>query len=197
MTLTRGRYDRPGTSGGEEAATKAAKGRLAAFAVAVAGSAVLGLVAGLVWAAVAPRPLLQEVGPGEAQLVSAESSAFIIADAWFCLIAVVGGLITGVLGYRLLVRRAGWVAAAGLIVGAVAAALLTLWIGEQIGLSGYNTHLAYAPAGTTFRASLSLGAKSALAFWPMVTSLIIALAESGGRRRAQPEVQTEGDTVYP
>jgi hypothetical protein len=165
--------------------------------VAVAGTAVLGLAAGVIWAAVAPRPLLQEIGPGEAQVVSPESSAFITADAWFCLIAVVGGLITGVLGHRLLVRRAGWVAAAGLIAGAVAAALLALWIGEQIGLSGYNTQLAYARAGTTFRASLSLGAKSALAFWPMITSLIIALAESGGRRRAQVEAQTDGDTVYP
>jgi hypothetical protein len=165
--------------------------------VAVAGSAALGLLAGLVWAAVAPRPLLREVGPGEAQLVSPESSAFITADAWFCLIAVAGGLVTGVLGHRLLVRRAGWVAAAGLIVGAVAAALLALWIGEQIGLSGYNTHLAYASAGTTFRASLSLGAKSALAFWPMITSLIIALAESGGRRRPETEVQPDGDAVFP
>jgi hypothetical protein len=153
----------------------------------VAGSAVLGLVAGLIWAAVAPRPLLQEVGPGEAQLVSAESSAFITADAWFCLIAVVGGLITGILGYRLLVRRAGWMAAAGLIAGAVAGALLALWVGENLGLSGYTHQLALAPAGTLFRGSLALGAKSALAFWPLITSLVIALAESGGRRQARGE----------
>jgi hypothetical protein len=155
--------------------------------VAVAGTAVLGLAAGVIWAAVAPRPLLQEIGPGEAQVVSPESSAFITADAWFCLIAVVGGLITGVLGYRLLVRRAGWVAAAGLIIGAAAAALLALWLGENVGLSGYNTQLAFARAGTLFRGSLALGAKSALAFWPMITSLIIALAESGGRRQARGE----------
>ena len=46
----------------------------------------LGVAAGLIWAAVAPRALLQEVGHGEAQLVNAESSAFILADGWFCLI---------------------------------------------------------------------------------------------------------------
>src|SRR5215472_3850248 len=84
-------------------------GRSGAFAAGLAGSAVLGLVAGLVWAAVAPRPLLQQVAPGEAQLLNAESGAFITADAWFCLITAVGGVITGALGYRLLVRRAGWV----------------------------------------------------------------------------------------
>src|SRR5690242_21958246 len=99
------------------------KGRLAAFAAALAGSAVLGVAAGLIWAAVAPRALLQEVGHGEAQLVNTESAAFILADAWFCLIAAIGGALTGIAGYRLLVRREGWIAAAGLVLGAVAASL--------------------------------------------------------------------------
>ena len=152
---------------------------------ALAGSAVLGVAAGLIWAAVAPRALLQQVGPGEAELVNAESNAFIVADAWFCLIIVLGGAITGVVGYRLLVRRAGWTAAAGLVLGAVAAALLALWIGENIGLGTYNHLLAASPAGAFFHASLALGAKSALAFWPGLTSVVILLAEYGGRRAAE------------
>jgi hypothetical protein len=153
--------------------------------VALAGSAVLGIVAGLVWAAVAPRPLLQEIARGEAQVVNAETSAFIVADAWFCLIVAVGGLITGVLGYRVLVRRAGWVATAGLVLGAVAAALLAMWVGEQVGLGTYNHLLAASPVGTLFHASLALGAKSSLAFWPLLTSVVILLAESGARRADQ------------
>jgi hypothetical protein len=153
--------------------------------VALAGSAVLGIAAGLVWAAVAPRPLLQEIARGEAQVVNAETSAFIVADAWFCLIVAVGGLITGVLGYRLLVRRAGWVATAGLVLGAVAAALLAMWVGEQVGLGTYNHLLASSPVGTFFHASLSLGAKSSLAFWPLLTSAAILLAASGARRADQ------------
>ena len=161
------------------------KGRLAAFTAALAGSAVLGVVAGLIWAAVAPRALLQEVGSGGAQVVNAETGAFIAADAWFCLITAVGGLITGIAGYRLLVRRAGWTAAAGLVLGAVAAALLTLWTGEHIGLGTYNHLLAASPDGTFFRASLALGAKSALAFWPGLTCLVILLAEYGSRRSAE------------
>jgi hypothetical protein len=158
------------------------KGRLAAFAAALAGSAVLGVVAGLIWAVVAPRALLQEVSHGEAQVVNSESSAFVAADGWFCLIVVLGGLITGLAGYRLLVRPAGWIAAAGLVVGAVAAVLLTLWTGENIGLGTYNHLLATSPDGTFFHASLALGAKSALAFWPGFTSLVVLLAEYGGRR---------------
>jgi len=149
---------------------------------------VLGVAAGLIWAAVAPRALLQEVGHGEAQLVNAENSAFILADAWFCLIAAVGGAITGVAGYRLLVRRAGWTSAAGLILGAVAASLLMLWTGENIGLGTYDHLLATSPDGTFFHASLALGAKSALVFWPGLTSLIVLLAEYA-RRRPAPEVE--------
>ncbi|MBV9379741.1 MAG: hypothetical protein JOY82_02405 [Streptosporangiaceae bacterium] len=153
---------------------------------ALAGSAVLGLPAGLIWGAVAPRALLQEVSQGTAQLVNAESSVFIGADGWFCAIAAAGGVITGVLGYRLLIYRRSWgasaVAAAALIIGALAAALIMLWTGEQMGLSAYQHQLASAADGTLFSASLGLGAKTALAFWPMFTSIVIVLAEMAVRR---------------
>jgi hypothetical protein len=161
---------------------------------ALAGSAVLGVAAGIIWAAVAPRALLLQVGPGEAELVNAESHAFIVADAWFCLIVVLGGAITGVLGYRLLVRRVGWTAAAGLVLGAVAAALLTLWTGEHLGLGTYNHLLAVSRDGAFFHASLGLGAKSALAFWPGITSVILLMAEYGGRRSATPGMWTSEPT---
>ena len=159
---------------------------------ALAGSAVLGVAAGLIWAAVAPRALLQEVGHGEAELVNAESNAFILADAWFCLIVALGGVITGIVGYHLLVRRAGWIAAAGLVLGAVAAALLALWTGENIGLGPYHHLLAASAAGVSFHASLTLGAKSALALWPGLTSVVILLAEYGGRGSAADSEDASG-----
>jgi len=152
---------------------------------------VLGVAAGLIWAAVAPRALLQEVGHGEAQLVNAESGAFILADAWFCLIAALGGAVTGIAGYRLLVRRAGWPAAAGLVLGAVAAALLALWTGENIGLGTYNHLLAVSPDGAFFRSSLALGAKSALVLWPGLTSVVLLVAEYGGRRPAESALSVD------
>jgi hypothetical protein len=142
-------------------------------------------VAGLIWAAVAPRPLLQEIARGEAELMNAESTAFIVADAWFGLVGAVGGVITGVLGYRFLVRRAGAAATAGLVLGALAAALVALWVGENIGLGSYNHLLATSPTGTFFHASLALGAKSTLAFWPLFTSLVLLMAESGARRSGE------------
>ena len=44
---------------------------------------------------------------GAAQVVNPETTAFIAADAWFVLIAAIGGLLTGIAGYLLLVRRHG------------------------------------------------------------------------------------------
>jgi hypothetical protein len=159
---------------------------LAWFAVPAVGSALLGLLTGLIWGEAAPRALLQEVGSGTAQLVHTETTAFIAADAWFCGIGVAAGLITGVLGYRFgVARRAGGAraaVAAGLILGGVAGAFIMLWLGEQIGLSAYDQHLASSPNGTLFHASLGLGAKSALAFWPMFTAIVILVAEWGTRR---------------
>lgn len=160
----------------------------AAFAIGLAGSAVLGAIAGLIWGAVAPRALFQEVSPGAAQLVNAETTAYIVADVWFCGITALGGLITGIAGTRMLVRGGSWPAAAGLVLGAVAAAFVAMLVGQNIGLATYNHQLATAAAGTFFNSSLGLGAKSALAFWPLLTSAIIALTQ--GARRAQPDQAT-------
>ena len=53
------------------------------FAAALGGSAALGLIGGLIWGEVAPRAMLQEISAGTAQLMNAETRAFIGADAWF------------------------------------------------------------------------------------------------------------------
>jgi hypothetical protein len=191
MGMTPAQASAPGPGPGQPGA----RAVTAWFAVALAGSALLGLLAGLIWGEVAPRALLQEVSPGTAQFVNVETSAFIVADGWFCLISAAAGLIAGLLGYRfLLAARTGartaegvrGAAAAGLILGGIAGALVMLWLGEQIGLSGYDQHLASSPAGTLFPASLALGAKSALAFWPLVTAVIILVSEWGTRRSAYP-----------
>ncbi|HEX6453988.1 MAG TPA: hypothetical protein VF060_31565 [Trebonia sp.] len=175
------------------------------FAAGLVGSAVLGLLAGLVWGELAPRALLQEVGAGEAAIVNAETRAFIGADAWFCGIAVVAGLLTGILGYRFLIARRGGAsgghgagrgeqglasraaAVTGLILGALAGALVMMWIGGQIGLSSYTHELASSRNGTMFNASLTLGAKSALAFWPLLTSAVILIGEWSSHRTTPPQ----------
>jgi hypothetical protein len=160
---------------------------LKVFIAALVGSVVLGAIAGLIWAAVSPRVLFQVFAAGQAQQVNAEDSGYIAADAWFSLITAIGGLITGLAGIRL-VHRAGWPAAAGLVLGAVGAAFMAMWIGGLIGLSAYNHQLATGATGSYLHASLGLGAKSALAFWPLLTSAIIAIARWGRQEESVPSV---------
>ena len=161
-------------------------GRAVAWVVALlAGSVVLGLLGGLIWGEFAPRAVLQEVSAGTAEVVNAETRAFFGADVWFCCIAAVAGLLTGVLGYRFAVApRSGLTRAANataLIAGAVAGGLVMMWLGERFGLSGYNHQLGTSATGTVFSGSLALGAKSALAIWPLLTSVVLVIAEWGTR----------------
>jgi hypothetical protein len=178
----------PGSRGLRGTRTRA-RSAAAWFVASLAGSAVLGLLAGLIWGEFAPRVMLQEIGAGTAEVINAETRAFFGADVWFSAIAVVAGLLTGVLGYRFAVAPrdgAGRAAvAAALILGAVAGTLVMLWLGEQIGLAAYNQHLASSPDGTLFPASLALGSKSALTFWPLFTAIVLLVAEWG--TRAAPE----------
>jgi hypothetical protein len=163
----------------------AARAAVVWFLAALAGSVALGLLGGLIWGELAPRATLQEIGAGTAQVVNAETRAFFGADVWFCVIAAIAGLLTGILGYRFAVApRTGAgrpAVAAALVVGAVAGTFVMLWLGERIGLSAYNKNLASSPDGTLFPASLALGARSVLAFWPLFTAIVLLVAEWGTR----------------
>jgi hypothetical protein len=144
----------------------------AACAAVVAASALAGVAAGFGWAALAPRPLLVMTGRGMAGLLNVETRAFITADAVFCLIGLAGGVLSGLLGYLLAVRRFGPPAMLAVIAGALAAALTARWTGEWAGLGAFHHLLATLPAGARLRDELALGATGALAFWPLAASLV-------------------------
>lgn len=169
----------------------------------VAGTVVCGVAAGFGWAAVAPRALLVMTGPGTAGLVNVETNAFIAADAAFSLICLAGGVVSGLFGYLLAVRRYGPPAMAAVLVGALAAALAARWIGEQSGLAGFHHLLATLPTGAHLRDSLTLGANGAVAFWPLAASLVaggLASFANPGRHRlgaAGPALAGEGPGVFP
>ena len=160
---------------------------VAALAVA-AGTAALGVLAGLVWAAAAPRRLLVMTAPGAAALVNTETNAFIAADAAFCLVCLAGGVVSGALGYLFAVRKHGPLAMAGLLAGALAAAFVARWVGEHSGLATFRHQLAALPVGARLRDSLTLGATGALGFWVLAAGAVaggLELVTSPGRHRAR------------
>jgi hypothetical protein len=134
-----------------------ARAAAAGFLAAVAASVLLGLLSALIWHEVAPRPVLQQIGAGTAEVVNPETRAFIGADGWFCVISAVAGLLTGITGYRIGIARRGSATRAavalGLILGAVAGGYTMLWLGQEIGSAAYQHQLADAATGATYTAS--------------------------------------------
>jgi hypothetical protein len=135
----------------------------------------MGLAAGLIWSAVAPRVQYQMVTahPPTAYATNPETSAFIAADGWYCLIGLVGGALIGLLAYWLAIRRYGPLPMAGAIIGSVAAAFIAKWLGHQAsGGPGFNNVLATSKPGSYLYAPISLGSHGALAFWPLAAAAV-------------------------
>jgi hypothetical protein len=139
--------------------------------------ALLGIAGGLAWAGLAPRAVFQVSSPGTAYVVNPETSAFIAADGWFSIVAVAGGILIGVAGYLIGVRRYGPLPAAGVLAGAVAAAFLASWTGRNVGLTAFRHQLSVARAGALIRQPVVLGAHGALAFWPLAAAAAVGAIE--------------------
>ena len=164
-------------------------------ALIVAGSIMLGVAGGAVWAAVAPRVLYQvyTLNPPTAYATNPETSAFIAADGWYCIIALLGGAIIGLLGYLLGVRRYGAVPMAGIVVGSVGAAFITAWVGHALsGGPGFDQLLATSKPGTFLHAPISLGSQGALAFWPLGAAGVAGAIELALVLRARHQDSTDG-----
>jgi hypothetical protein len=161
---------------------------MTAACLILVGSAVVGLAAGLVWAAAAPRVVYQlaTLNPPTAYAINPETSAFIAADGWYCLLALIGGALIGLLGYLFGVRRYGPVPMAGIVIGATGAAFLMQWLGpEASGQPGFDHLLATSKPGTLLRAPISLGSHGALAFWPLAAAAVAGGIELVGVLRAR------------
>jgi hypothetical protein len=162
------------------------------LAAVIAGTALLGVATGFIWAAVAPRALVVLVSRGSADVVNPETNAFIVAEAWFILLTVVGGIISGLLGYALAVRRHGAAAMAAVLVGGLAAALIAKWIGQQSGTAAFNHALAVGRPGALLNAPLALGGLGPLAFWALAAGLIAGGIEALVVLRERRAMQVAG-----
>jgi xanthosine utilization system XapX-like protein len=167
----------PGASGGgsgrragHAAPPSVAGGLLGALAILV-GSGLVGLAGGYAWAHLAPKAVYIVVSHGSADVVNPETSAFIAADAWFCLIGVAGGLIIGLAGYLLAVRRHGPAPMAAILAGSVIAAITARWVGEHQGLHQFDQQLLTVHQGTLLHAPLALAGDTSAAIWPPAPSL--------------------------
>jgi hypothetical protein len=160
----------------------------------IAGSVVVGIVGGMIWAAAAPRVVyqVQTLSPPTAYATNPETSAFIAADGWFCFVGLAGGALIGLLGYLFGVRRYGPVPMAGIVVGSIIAALVAAWAGHELsGGPGFDHQLATSRTGELLHAPISLGAHGALAFWPLGAAAVAGGIELFGVLKARREMTYE------
>jgi hypothetical protein len=158
-----------------------------------AAVALLGVPAGFAWIAIAPRVTVVVTGHGVAEVINPETKAFIAADGWFCVVGALGGLLAGVAGYLLAVRRYGPLAVAGLLLGGLAASLVEWWIGRSAGLAPFRKALYLSHQGAVLHAPLVLRAHGALVVWPLIAALVVTLAELLAREpRDTQAFTTEG-----
>ncbi|MEW9548620.1 hypothetical protein [Nonomuraea sp. NPDC050783] len=145
------------------------------FAATVLALATLGIGAGLLWSALAPRAPYQVTRAG---LVLADPStqALIAADGWYAVITGGLGLACGAVGW-FAGRR--WMVGvlAGLGVGGVAGAALTYWVGSTFTIGAVTVEAAAAPGVKVVPGALELTANGVSVAWPLLAVGLFGLLE--------------------
>ena len=158
-------------------------GQVRVCAVATLIIAILGIPAGLLWSAIAPRTAYVIVG-GKALLADPEAQTLIAADGWYATLAAAGGLLCGLVAYLLAGRLKDIGLLAGLAVGGTAAGLIAWRLGHLFGLSAFRHQVRTVKDGTTARAALDLHASGVVIAWPLIALMVYGLLEAldvGGR----------------
>jgi hypothetical protein len=116
------------------------------LAVALVAAA-LGAPYGLLWSVIAPDIPVIKVDGG---VVSAEAAPEqpVAGDGWFAILGLIFGVVAGLAAWWLARRRRGPAILGGLALGAVAGGVLAAWLGQRIGISGYERAVAAAAPGT-------------------------------------------------
>ncbi len=154
-------------------------------AILVIALAVVGVLAGLIWSALAPRlgfTVVRGTGGPVGIQTDPESEALIAADGWFAIIGAVIGVVSGLAVWSRRRSRGPVIVialAVASLVGAVVAWRFGLWLGRHP-TSG-QVHAALRHVGSALHARLTLRAKGALFFQPFFAVLTVVVASGFSR----------------
>ncbi|WP_052069290.1 hypothetical protein [Streptacidiphilus albus] len=155
----------------------------------IAGSAVLGLLMGLLWERVAPKvPLYADTS--DIYLSDPEGEQAITADAYFAIIGAVIGLLLAALAYwRTRARDVGVGVPVGLALGGLLGGYLAMRLGVHLGPSSNIIATAKSVAlGKTFYGPLAVTANGVLLAWPGVALVtLIVLTRIFSPKPSAPE----------
>lgn len=156
--------------------------RLGGFAAASLG---LGAAAGVVWWLLVKPPAYELNSNGGATTSERGLTEFIAADAWFCVIGLVVGVLIGIAAWRWL-RTLGWSVVLVVVVCAVASALMCWLVGYRLGPGDFSARLAAAHPGDLVPIPLTLRARASLLTWPFFAVIPVLLGSSLGRDEEEP-----------
>jgi hypothetical protein len=133
-----------------------------AFVAAV--TVLLGAPAGLLWSAVAPHAHIAISASG-ATFADGATEVFVAGDGWFLGVAVVLGLLTGLVTW-VVARGSGPYAVIGMAVGGLLAAYVAAKVGRRIGQDELRAAAAAGIPGT-YVANVALQATQVVLVWPI------------------------------
>jgi hypothetical protein len=135
--------------------------------------AVVGVLAGLAWWAMAPRADFRITDAGPEPIGRPSGELLVADDAVFVLVLAVVGLIAGAAAWRLR-RRRGVATVVALAAGGVAASVVAWQVGELLGAGPTEAQL--AEVGAVVTTSLTLGSPAAVAVAPFTAVLAYVVA---------------------
>jgi hypothetical protein len=150
-----------------------------------AGSVVLGAAAGVLWWFLVTPPAYEVNSNGGATTSERGLTEFIAADAWFCAIGLVAGLLIGLAAWRWL-RALGWTIVLVVLLCAIASALTCWLVGYRLGPGDFSARLAAAQPGELVPIPLTLRARASLLGWPFFAIIPVLLGSSLGRDDEEP-----------
>jgi hypothetical protein len=162
-----------------------------AAALTAVGVVVVGLLAGVVWLMVAPRPVYV-LAAGEAVLDPFTSHAYFDADGRFAVVALVAGAICGAVAFALF-RGRGIGALIGLTVGGALAAVVAWRLGHWLGPDPVVDQIGHLAEGARVEAPLNISARGVLLLWPMASVLVFFALTAGLTRRDENAKQELGE----
>ncbi|MDQ3611990.1 MAG: DUF2567 domain-containing protein [Actinomycetota bacterium] len=140
----------------------------------------VGAPIGLLWAGFAPRVDVVVMGE-DVNLTQAYGDAFIAADAFFLAAVLLAGFVGGLIAWRFGAAHGPAVVVA-LTVGGLAAAVVAMIVGEQVGLETLREAVRAGGQGS-FQLNLELKATAALLGWPLASLVAYLSASSLPRSR--------------
>ena len=150
-------------------------------AAAAAVAALLGPLAGLLWAWTAPA-VRYVIVQGEPLLADPEGQGPIGIDVRFAVISLVAGLLCGAAAYAAGGRGNDVALLLGLAAGGCVAALLAWRTGHLVGLGDFHDAVRHARDGTAVTGVADLRARGVLVFWPVSAVAAYGLLEVAVRR---------------